>query len=401
MTEESKHRSVRAHAVGTLFFAIFIGLFATALTAKTEESSPSSKKFATAVAPLKAKPIPAYSNIAIEQVRLSDNIVAPPGFPLGELSFVIQPGESVDLVDIFPNDGESGYTFKVRNRSGESGFILSYPVDVTEWIGDRGALLRILTQQPYEYDGDYSTNCSGRAAHIKALEGFISKYSSSQFIAFAELAILATQCYSIPNTLQGVWNELRILKEDAIIGPRETRIKAWSPEVNRLYLTLAQREDERLKELFSFCSLVTKLQGSVPSPVSSLEASRVRRDATLLESSTFGTSDRSARISAEGGAIEVAPASSISGYWVLRPEGQPDALPVTSQQINMEGSRLMISGDGWHGEGEFDGRKGYYFWIFTDGKTGRTEIGLDGEGILHGKVRGSGIDWNYQATREQ
>jgi hypothetical protein len=67
----------------------------------------------------------------------------------------------------------------------------------------------------------------------------------------------------------------------------------------------------------------------------------------------------------------------------------------------MQGARLIVSGDGWEGEGEFDGRRGYYRWIFTDGKTGRTEIFLDGEGILHGRVRGAGIDWDYQAAREQ
>jgi len=269
MTEDNKHGPVTAHALYALFVALTIGLSITTLAAKAQESSSSPKKFGTAVAPLNAKPIPVYSNIALEEVHLSDNIVAPTGFPLGELAFVIQPGESVDLVDIFPNDGESGYTFKIRNRSGESGFILSY-LEVAEWIGDRGALLRILTGQPYEYDGDFSTSCSGRADYIKELEEFIEKHTSSRFVAFAELAILGAKCHSIPDTLQEVWNELRIVKDNALIGPRETRINAWSPEVDRLYLSLARREDERLQELFDFCSLVTKLQESVPSPVGSL-----------------------------------------------------------------------------------------------------------------------------------
>lgn len=102
----------------------------------------------------------------------------------------------------------------------------------------------------------------------------------------------------------------------------------------------------------------------------------------------------------EGTSNEITHLSPISGYWVLRPEGQPDMSPVTSQRINVDGARLLVSGDGWYGEGEFDGRSGYYRWTFTEGRTGRTEIYLDGDGVLHGKVRGSGIDWDYQATRE-
>lgn len=135
------------------------------------------------------------------------------------------------------------------------------------------------------------------------------------------------------------------------------------------------------------------------------EPSRTRKetvtDATPDES-TFKSYRSTSEISArqEDPAKEIAHVSHISGYWVLRPEGQPDMLPVTSQRISVDGARLLVSGDGWYGEGEFDGRSGYYKWAFTDGRTGRTEIFLDGDGVLHGKVRGSGIDWDYQATRE-
>lgn len=49
----------------------------------------------------------------------------------------------------------------------------------------------------------------------------------------------------------------------------------------------------------------------------------------------------------------------------------------------------------WEGHGVFDGDRGYYDWIFPDGKSGRTTFTVDKDGALHAQVRGGGIDWDY------
>jgi hypothetical protein len=54
----------------------------------------------------------------------------------------------------------------------------------------------------------------------------------------------------------------------------------------------------------------------------------------------------------------------------------------------------------WKGSGVVDGNDGYYDWVFPDGKKGRTTFRIDKFGNLHGMVRGSGIDWDYEAQRE-
>jgi hypothetical protein len=51
----------------------------------------------------------------------------------------------------------------------------------------------------------------------------------------------------------------------------------------------------------------------------------------------------------------------------------------------------------WKGDGVVKGDEGYYDWVFTDGKKGRTTFNIDEAGNLHGKVRGSGINWDYVA----
>lgn len=51
----------------------------------------------------------------------------------------------------------------------------------------------------------------------------------------------------------------------------------------------------------------------------------------------------------------------------------------------------------WKGSGVVNGNNGFYDWVFTDGKKGRTTLRIDKSGNLHGMVRGSGISWDYVA----
>jgi uncharacterized caspase-like protein len=89
----------------------------------------------------------------------------------------------------------------------------------------------------------------------------------------------------------------------------------------------------------------------------------------------------------------------ISGKWVLRKEGQHGGGVIGAFTIRASGEKIAAHGDGWSGQGAFNGRKGFYDWRFTDGKTGRTTIWIDDAEQLHGRVRGGGIDWDYVGSR--
>jgi uncharacterized protein (TIGR02996 family) len=92
------------------------------------------------------------------------------------------------------------------------------------------------------------------------------------------------------------------------------------------------------------------------------------------------------------------PPRDIAGRWILRPEGQPFAVPPPWMIIELEGTALRVHGDGWSGEGTFDGERGSYDWRLVDGRGGRTECFLDEQGELHGQVRGAEFNWDYRAT---
>jgi len=55
----------------------------------------------------------------------------------------------------------------------------------------------------------------------------------------------------------------------------------------------------------------------------------------------------------------------------------------------------------WKGNGVINGLEGYYDWVFGDGKRGRTTFRIDQAGNLHGVVRGSGVNWDYEALRAE
>lgn len=94
----------------------------------------------------------------------------------------------------------------------------------------------------------------------------------------------------------------------------------------------------------------------------------------------------------------------IEGRWILRHETQAPDHRVNLghwMRIKLKGTHLEVWGDkGWTGQGSFDEQDGSYDWKFTDGRTGITKIHLDETGILHGDVKGSGINWTYWASRQ-
>lgn len=238
-------------------------IFVASSVAATAEEKSSATKFATATAA--RRPVPVYSGIAVREVRLPGNEVAPPGFPIGEEAFAVKVGEKVEVVDIFPNGGESGYTCKVRNQTGKVGFLMCDSLEIREWSGERGALVRILLEQPYEYEG----NLTGPMEAMAKLEDFINQYPTSQFIPFAKLTVLSLRCGMTLSLVQDVWGSLQDLKERGSLNGSEARIGVkWTPETDQLYSSLDKQESERRKEVRDLCSLVSKLEKTVVAPVS-------------------------------------------------------------------------------------------------------------------------------------
>ena len=99
----------------------------------------------------------------------------------------------------------------------------------------------------------------------------------------------------------------------------------------------------------------------------------------------------------------------ITGNYALYREGnmlgKVEGYMLISQQNGNQFSIGIASPTGnptqdWQGKGVVKGAGGYYDWVFTDGKKGRTTFIIDKSGNLHGKVRGSGLNWDYVARKQ-
>jgi RNA polymerase sigma factor (sigma-70 family) len=91
------------------------------------------------------------------------------------------------------------------------------------------------------------------------------------------------------------------------------------------------------------------------------------------------------------------------GVYSLYSSTNTDASIAATMEIPAQLGGQFLIGDktqGWEGRGVIEGKKGYYDWVFTDGKSGRTTFTVDADGNLQGQVRGSGIDWDYVAKRQ-
>jgi len=109
-----------------------------------------------------------------------------------------------------------------------------------------------------------------------------------------------------------------------------------------------------------------------------------------------------------GAQMQSRPAN-ITGNYVLYREGDLLGNVVGHMKITAQrGTHFSIgiaspSGNpslDWTGKGMLRGAGGYYDWVFKDGKRGRTTFTIDQSGNIHGKVRGSGINWDYVARRQ-
>ncbi|MFN7942432.1 MAG: SH3 domain-containing protein [Thermoanaerobaculia bacterium] len=225
-----------------------------------------------AIATVSRNDTPVLARITTGEVRLSANVVTPPGNAIGQPSFVIRAGEAVDVVAIFANDGETSLTCKVRSKAREMGFLPCGRLGVLEWIGERGALLEIVAGQPFEYEGDWAAV----EKDIAKLSAFVEKHPKSRFAAYAELKILGLRLYiGQAEGAQGegartaALSDLSYLKSHGTLRHSGTRIEVrWPAEAREsgwfdqgaARLTPGQSSD-----LFR---LVRGLTESVPSPIS-------------------------------------------------------------------------------------------------------------------------------------
>lgn len=105
-----------------------------------------------------------------------------------------------------------------------------------------------------------------------------------------------------------------------------------------------------------------------------------------------------------------AAAPDIAGTYLLYREGDMHGRVLAKMRIKDQEGRLfkigiaVPTGDparDWQGRGLIRGAEGLYDWGFGDGKRGRTTFFIDNAGYLHGQVRGSGINWDYVALRQE
>ena len=101
--------------------------------------------------------------------------------------------------------------------------------------------------------------------------------------------------------------------------------------------------------------------------------------------------------------------ANIAGNYALFKEGDLNGKCVGHMNIgHLQNGQFVIgiaapSGNpatDWQGKGILQGNSGYYTWVFKNGKKGRTTFSIDKSGNIHGKVRGSGVNWDYVARRQ-
>ncbi len=113
-------------------------------------------------------------------------------------------------------------------------------------------------------------------------------------------------------------------------------------------------------------------------------------------------------VGAGGAASRAAAPPDVTGVYALFSADDTGGKPVGHIVISSQrGAQFLVgiaipTGEAkqdWEGRGVIEGAAGAYEWVFPDGKTGRTTFTLEADGSLKGRVRGSGVDWNYVAKR--
>jgi len=115
------------------------------------------------------------------------------GYPVGKNIGTVQPGETIELLKVFENGTESKYTYKIKTARGTTGYILPQGFNITEVVGDKGAILSVHLSRPYEFEGDVQAVDE----LIGKYEKFIQDYTGSEFIPEALVNIIGLHLYTL------------------------------------------------------------------------------------------------------------------------------------------------------------------------------------------------------------
>jgi hypothetical protein len=114
------------------------------------------------------------------------------GYPIGKIIGTVQPGDTIELLKVFENGTESKYTYKIKTAKGTTGYILPRGFNITEVVGDKGAILSVHLSRPYEFEG----NIQAVDEMIGKYEKFIKDYPDSEFVPEAVVNIVGLNLYA-------------------------------------------------------------------------------------------------------------------------------------------------------------------------------------------------------------
>lgn len=115
------------------------------------------------------------------------------GYPIGKIIGTVQPGDTIEILKVFENGTESRYTYKIRTAKGSKGYIVPRGFNITEVVGDKGAILLVHLARPYEFEGDVHAV----DAMIGKYEKFVQEYPNSEFTPEALVNIIGLHLYTL------------------------------------------------------------------------------------------------------------------------------------------------------------------------------------------------------------
>jgi len=111
-------------------------------------------------------------------------------FPAGPLLGSLQIGQIVTLLNIYPNDGESRFSYKVQTADGSLGYS-RVRLQLLEPLSERGEMISLHLSDPYEYEGDLKAVDKD----IQRYSSFIERHPTSIYVPEALLKIASLHCY--------------------------------------------------------------------------------------------------------------------------------------------------------------------------------------------------------------
>lgn len=105
---------------------------------------------------------------------------------------ILNIGETVDLIDVIPNDSESRFFYKIRTKNGDIGYIKP-GIKIIEPYNERGRILFIDISEPYEFE----CNIQEVNSMIDKYKKFNLKYPNSVYTFYALRKLVFLNLYPI------------------------------------------------------------------------------------------------------------------------------------------------------------------------------------------------------------